>query len=769
MNKILYLISVRFFLSFLALFGVSGAAMAAAGSNTEQTERTTDKPRPVNVQLTTAKEGLPDVVLVLLDDVGFGAASTFGGPVETPALDRLADRGLRYNRFHTTAICSPTRAALMTGRNSHAVGWARPSETPSDYPGYINKIPDSAATLPEILRRNGYATSLWGKWHLTPQYEMSPVGPFDRWPTSMGFEKFYGMLGGETDHFAPNLYDGTTLVKRPNKPDYHLTEDLADEAIAWMHLQNSITPDKPFFVHFSTGANHAPLHAPKEWIERYQGRFDTGWDQLREETFAKQKTLGVIPESTLLTPRPEGLPAWEEMTAERKKIAARLMETYAGMLAHTDMQVGRLMDSLEAMGRLDNTLFIYIVGDNGGSGEGSPEGTLNEHGRLQGVMETDAQGIERLDEIGGKTTFPQYPAGFAWAVNTPFQWTKQVAGHFGGTRNPMVISWPDKITDKGGLRSQFSHVNSIMPTVLEATGIEAPKAVNGVTQMPIDGISLLYTFDAEKAAERHQTQYFEIMGNRGIYHEGWIASAFRGRLPWDVRSPITQAFDEDTWELYNVDQDFSQAQDLAASEPDRLRKLQELFWVEAERNQVLPLQSTARSTASPYPADRTSFTYYPGAVGIPSALAPPMMNRAHSIEAQVVVGSEGTEGVLLAQGGQSAGYSLFVDANGYLNYTYNFFGVTRTTFVSERPIKAGDRVLRVEVTPEESGYGKAAKVHLFVDGEKVVEGRLERTVPVYYSIDETLDVGTDKGSPVGDYPVDYDFTGELKNVTIRLH
>ena len=771
MDERLHSHNAKYALGLLMVFGLSGLAIAEPVRNNTVPgllERVTEDPKVMQVDLATALEGSPDVVIVMLDDVGFGAASTFGGPVKTPTLDRIADRGLRYNRFHTTAICSPTRAALLTGRNAHTVGWGRTAEVPADYPGYNHQIPRSAATLAEVLRQNGYGTALWGKWHLTPLWETSPIGPFDRWPTYMGFEKFYGFLGGEAHHFAPTLYEGTTMIRRPDKPDYHLTEDLTDQAISWMQLQNSLAPDKPVFMYVSTGANHAPLHVPKDWMEQYRGQFDLGWDQLREETFVRQKALGVIPEDAVLTPRPDALPGWDEMTPERRIIAARLMEAYAGMLAHADAEIGRLVDSLESMGRLDNTIFIYIVGDNGGSGEGSPTGTLNEHGMLQGVTETDEEGLERLEEIGTGRTFAQYPAGFAWAVNSPFQWTKQIAAHFGGSRNPMVISWPKGISDQGSLRSQFSHVNSIMPTVLEAVGIEPPEMINSVVQQPIDGVSLVYTFDDADAKERHKTQYFEIMGNRGVYHDGWMASVNRGRAPWDVARPFNQSLLDDTWELYHIDNDFTQSRDLAASKPDKLRQMKELFWHEAERNQVLPVQGTIKPMASLYPAERTTFTFHPGAVGIPGALAPAVINRAHSIEARVRISREGAEGVLVAQGGEVAGYSMYIDPKGHLNYAYNLFGVTRTEVVSTQPLKAGERILRVEVEPEKPGFGQPAKVHLFVDKKQVASGRLARTVPLYYSIDETFDVGTDRGSPVGPYPVDYDFTGVLESVTIQL-
>ena len=481
------------------------------------------------------------------------AAGTFGGPVETPALDALAHDGLRYNRFHTTAICSPTRAALLTGRNSHAAGVGSVMNTATSYPGYRGVLREDTATIARILGQNGYATSAWGKWHLVPDWEASQTGPFTRWPTGAGFDKFYGFLGGETDQYEPTLYDGTTPVVRERAPGYHLTEDMAEQAVAWMQMQRAVDPARPFFVYFAPGAAHAPLQPPAAWLERYRGKFDQGWDRLREETFARQQAAGVIPRDAVLTPRPDALPAWDSLTPEEQRVSARLMELYAAFLAHTDAQVGRLRDALKDMDQYDNTLFVYIVGDNGASAEGGLKGSSNYMGDLQGLVSEVARFGDAPQTLSGENTYAHYNAGWAWGTNTPFQWTKQVASHLGGTRNPMVLAWPERIRDRGGLRSQFGHVNDIVPTILEVTGIAAPASVDGVAQRPMDGVSLAYSFDDAKAAERHATQYFEIFGNRSIYHEGWMASAFRGRAPWQVNSAARdEDFDADRWELYDL-------------------------------------------------------------------------------------------------------------------------------------------------------------------------------------------------------------------------
>ncbi|MBP8137000.1 MAG: arylsulfatase, partial [Candidatus Eisenbacteria bacterium] len=498
-----------------------------------------------------APVGAPNVVVVLLDDVGFGAAATFGGPAETPTLDALAHEGLRYNRFHTTGICSPTRASLLSGRNAHAVGIGAVMNSADERPGYTGVHAPDAATIAEVLRRNGYNTAAFGKWHQTADWEISQSGPFDRWPTGMGFEKFYGFFGGESDQFEPTLIEGTTPVLRPQGKGYHLTEDLAQRAIEWLQAQHSVTPDKPFFLYFAPGATHAPLQAPKAWIEKYRGRFDAGWDAIRPEILARQKRLGVVPANADLTARPAGLPAWDSLSADERKIAARLMEVYAGFLSHTDAQIGRLVQALKDGGEFGNTLFIYIVGDNGGSAEGGLKGSISYMGAIQGLPEDRVKTLSRLDSFGGPDTYAQYPSAWAWAMSTPLQWMKTVASHLGATRNPMVVTWPARIRDRGGLRSQFGHVNDILPTVLEAVGLEAPTVFHGIRQKPLDGTSLAYSFNEPQAPERHRTQYFEVYGHRALYHDGWMASAFHARLPWQVISRDQKPFEADTWELYD--------------------------------------------------------------------------------------------------------------------------------------------------------------------------------------------------------------------------
>lgn len=715
-----------------------------------------------------AAKTAPNVVVVLLDDVGFGAAGTFGGPIPTPTLDQLASVGLRYNGFHTTAICSPTRASLLTGRNPHAVGIGNVMNSSAPYPGRSGVMPRSAATIAEILRQNGYGTSAWGKWHLTPHEEESPVGPFDRWPTGMGFEKFYGFLDGETDQFEPTLYDGTTQVARPKGKNYHLTEDLADRAIAWMRQQKNLAPNKPFFVYFAPGATHAPLQAPKEWIDRFRGQFDQGWDKMREESFARQQRLGVVPASTRLTPRPAQLPAWDSFSPAERRVAARLMEAYAGFMAHTDEQVRRMVVALQDLGEFDNTLFIYIVGDNGASGEGGLRGSLNVMGNLQGVALSTEQAVARLDQVGGAKTYPHYPAGWAWAMNAPFQWTKQVASHLGGTRNPLVVSWPRRIKDGGGLRSQFSYVSDIAPTILEAAGIAAPAVVNGVAQQPVDGVSLIYSFDDAKAPTRHPTQYFEIYGNRAIYHQGWMASAFHGRPPWSLIGVKEGPLAADKWELYNLDEDFSQAVDLAQANPQKLRELQDLFLVEAARNQVLPMLSSATPSRRARYDGRTRFVFHGGVAGVTENAAPRIVGRSHRITAELDMPKSGGQGVVAALGGASGGWTLYVNAKGQPVYTYNLFEVEKYTVVGKSPLPAGPVTLALDFDYDGGGYGKGAAVVLRVDGATVGEGRLARTAPAFFTIDENLDIGTDSASPVDDYPPNHAFTGKLGKVVLEL-
>jgi len=728
-------------------------------------------------------EGAPNVVIVLLDDVGFSATSTFGGPVPTPHLDRLARRGLRYNRFHTTAICSSTRASLLTGRNSHATGVGAVLNSVQPYRGRAGLMTKETATVAEILRQHGYATAMFGKWHLTPDHEASPTGPFDRWPTGMGFETFYGFLGGETHQFEPTLFEGTRSVARPPGDDYHVTTDLADRAIEWVHLQKSMRPEQPFLLYLAPGATHAPLHAPREWIARFEGQFDEGWDVARVQAFARQKKLGVIPKDAVLTPRPAELRAWDSLDADEQRVAARLMEVYAGFLAHTDEEIGRVLDALREMDVFEDTLVLYVVGDNGGSGEGGRDyGTWNEMGRIQGVIQSPAELIERLDEIGGTTSYPHYSAGWGWATNTPFQWVKQVASHLGGSRNPLVVSWPEGIRRSGGLRSQFSHVNDVVPTILEAVGVVAPVEVNGVSQRPMDGTSLVYSFDEAKAPERHTTQYFEILGNRALYHRGWMISARnRARLPWAGLISEVTAVESEVWELYDLHNDYSQSRDRASEEPEKLRQLQNLFWAEAGRHQVLPI-SGRPAGEDPIPAlgeGRREAVYYAGAVGIHESAVPDLKNRDHSVRADIVVPDAGARGVLATQGGVVAGWALYITEDGRPAYAYNLFGKTMTTVVGPEPLAPGKARVEIRFDYDEqkdeqkdkgesgSPYGRGAELNLLVDGRSVATGRLDRSVPGFFSIDETFDVGTDTGSPAGDYPPLFEFNGRLERVVLK--
>lgn len=775
----------------LALAAAVAATPAFASDATEDGARVLPTPRietarPVGLTVDdvprhdfpvrTPPEGAPNVVLVLLDDVGYAATSTFGGAVPTPSLDALAQQGLRYTRFHTTAICSPTRASLLTGRNPHAAGVGAVLNSVQPYEGRAGLIGPETATIAEILRLHGYATAAFGKWHLTPDHEASPTGPFDRWPTSMGFETFYGFLGGETHQFEPTLFEGTRPVHRPAGADYHVTEDLATRAIEWVRLQQALRPGQPFLLYLAPGATHAPLHAPADWIARFAGRFDHGWDVERERAFARQKKLGVVPEDAVLTPRPPELRAWDSLSPEEQRVSARLMEVYAGFLAHTDAQLGRVFDALRADGLFEDTLVLYVVGDNGGSGEGGGDyGTWNEMGRIQGVVQTPDELLERYDAIGGTTSYPHYSAGWAWATNTPFQWVKQVASHLGGTRNPLVVSWPAGFRSRGGTRTQFGHVNDVVPTVLEAVGVAAPAVVHGVAQRPLDGTSLRYSFDAADAPERHRTQIFEVLGNRALYHEGWMASTRnRARVPWGALVSSSTDTGAEVWELYDLRSDYSQARDLAAEQPGRLRQLQNLFWAEAGRHRVLPY-SGRPAGEDPIPAlgdGRDVATYHAGAVGLHESAVPDLKNRDHRVVAEIVVPEGGARGVLATQGGVVAGWALYLTEDGRPAYVYNLFGKTWTTITGESPLAPGRHRVELRFDYDEPGrddrvrLGRGAGLSLRIDGEEVAQGRLERTVPVFFSIDETFDVGDDTGSPAGDYPPRFAFDGRLERVSL---
>jgi arylsulfatase len=721
----------------------------------------------------TAPEGAPNVVIVLIDDIGFGASSAFGGPIEMPTLEKLAGGGLKYNRFHTTALCSPTRTALLTGHNHHANNAGAIMELATAFPGNTGIRPKEITTLAEILRQNGYSTGAFGKYHETPPWEVSVSGPMDRWPTGSGFDKFYGFIGGETNQWAPALFDGVTRVEHKQSPDYHFTVDMTDQAINWFSAQQALTPDKPFYLYFATGATHAPHHAPKEWIAKYKGRFNGGWDKMREETFQRQKKLGVIPADTKLTARPAEIPAWDDMSDDQKRLFERQMETFAGFAEHTDHEVGRLVAQLEAIGELENTLFFYIVGDNGASAEGGPEGAYNEMMALNGIIGTADQMMGHIEEWGGPNTFPHFAIGWAHACNTPFQWTKQVASHFGGTRNGMVMHWPKGIKAKGEVRSQFHHVIDVAPTALEAAQIPQPTMVNGVKQRPMDGVSMLYSADAPKAPDQRTTQYFEMFGNRGIYHEGWVACT-RHSIPW-LMVPLP-AVKDDIWELYKVDEDFSEANNLAEENPAKLKELQAVFETEALRNHVYPIDDRRSERFNPAIAGRPdllngrkTLTVYPGMTGMLENAFINVKGVRHTIAAEVELKDDKTQGVILAQAGSFGGWALYMK-DGKAHHEYNFFGLERTKIASETALAPGKHVISYEFIPDEKKPGTGGKSILSVDGEKVAEGQIPKTQPFVFSADEGADVGLDGETNVSN---DYQpgppsaFTGEIIRVTVE--
>jgi arylsulfatase A-like enzyme len=719
-----------------------------------------------------APKGAPNVVIVLIDDIGFGHSSAFGGPIRMPTLDRLAAGGLRYNRFHTTALCSPTRVALLTGRNHHVNNAGAIMELATAFPGNTGVRPRSVTPLAEILRQNGYNTAAFGKYHETPPWEVSVSGPFDRWPTGSGFEKFYGFIGGETNQWAPAIYDGVTRVEHAQSPDYHFTVDMTDQAMNWVSAQHALTPDKPFYMYFATGATHAPHHAPKEWIEKYKGEFSGGWDDLREETIASQKKLGVIPADTKLTPRPAEIPAWADTSADQKRLFERQMETFAGFAEHTDHEVGRLVAQLEALGELDNTLFYYIVGDNGSSAEGGPEGTYNEMMALNGIVGKADQMMDHVDDWGGPTTFPHFAIGWAWAGNTPFQWTKQVASHFGGTRNGVVMHWPKGIEAKGEIRSQFSHVVDVAPTVLEAAGLPEPRTVNGVEQRPMDGVSMLYSFDDAKAKDRHTTQYFEMFGNRAIYKDGWVACT-RHSIPWLANVPLPE-LEDDVWELYDVNADFSQADDLARQQPEKLAELQAAFLQEAIRNRVLPIDDRRVERFNPAIAGRPdildgrkSLTVYAGMTGMLENAFINVKGVHHTITAEVELGDAKTSGVILAQAGFFGGWTLYMK-DGIVHHEYNFFALERTNVAGTTPVAPGKHTIQYEFLPDAAKPGTGGKSILSVDGQRVAEGQIPKTQPFVFSGDEGADVGLDGETNVSpDYPQGNNaFTGKIVKVTV---
>ncbi|MFI2752121.1 sulfatase-like hydrolase/transferase [Cellulomonas sp. P22] len=718
-------------------------------------------------------QGAPNVLIVLLDDVGFGASSAFGGPCATPNAERLAAGGLRFNRFHTTALCAPTRQAMLTGRNHHSVGMGSITETATSAPGNSSLRPNTKAPLAMTLKLNGYSTAQFGKCHEVPVWQSSPLGPFDAWPSGGGgFETFYGFIGGENNQWEPALYDGTTPVDPPATPEegYHLTEDLADHAVTWVRQQKALMPDRPFFVYFAPGATHAPHHVPKDWIDKYAGRFDDGWDVQRERTFTRQKELGVIPADTELTARHDEIPAWDDMPEELKPVLARQMEVYAAFLEHTDHHVGRLLDAIEDLGVMDDTLVYYIVGDNGASAEGTVNGAFNEMANFNGMaaLETPEFMRSKMGEFGSPASYNHYAVGWAWAMCSPLQWTKQVASHWGGTRNGTIVHWPHGITEKGGLRSQFTHVIDVAPTILEAAGLPEPTMVNGVMQSPMEGTSMQFAFNEPDTPERHDLQYFEMFGNRGIYHRGWSAVT-KHKTPWLMVGGNLPAFDDDVWELYDGSTDYSQARNLAAEHPDLLAKLQRLWLIEAVKYNVVPLDDRTGERLEPSMAGRptlirgSSQLFFPGMGRLSENSVVSIKNKSFSVTAEVNVSPGGVHGVVIAQGGRFGGWSVYFK-DGRLTFVYNVLGIHEFSVPAEQPIPSGTHQVRAEFAYDGGGLAKGGDVTLFYDGTAVGTGRVAMTQPMVFSADETTDIGYESGTTVSP-----DYTAATSRFTGKIH
>jgi arylsulfatase A-like enzyme len=720
-----------------------------------------------------APASAPNVLIVLIDDMGFGMPSAFGGPVRMPAAERLASQGLRYNQFHTTALCSPTRTALLSGRNHHMNNMGGITEIATAFPGNTGQRPNNVAPLAEMLRLNGYSTGFFGKNHETAAWEVSPSGPTDRWPTRSGFDKFYGFIGGETDQWSPSLYDGLTRIEAPHYPGYNFMTDMTDQAIAWTKFQKALTPDKPFFIYFAPGATHAPHHVPKEWIDKNKGRFDAGWDKMREATLARQIELGVVPKGTKLAGKPKDIKDWDKLSADEQKLFARQMEVYSGFGEYTDHEIGRLFDAIGEIGQLDNTLIFYIIGDNGTSAEGGMFGMFNEMTYFNGVAETVQEMLKHYDEWGGPTTYPHMAAGWAVAGDTPFMWTKQIPSNYGGTRNGMIVSWPKGIKAKDEVRSQWHHVIDVAPTVLEAAKLPEPKSVNGTVQSPIEGVSMLYTFDKPDAKSPHKTQYFEIMGNRGIYDDGWFAGTIH-RAPWE---PLPRRkLQEDIWELYDTRADFSLANDLAAANPAKLKELQGLFMKEATKYRVLPIDDRTLERFNPATAgrpdlmgDRTSLTLSEGMVGMSENAFINIKNRSFSIAASVDIPEGGANGVILAQGGRFGGWSLYLK-DGKPTFCYNFLGLEQFKVSSSEAVAAGKATIRMNFDYDGGGLGKGGTATILVNDKTVGSGKIERTQGNVFSADETAGVGQDDATPVTtDYKErDNSFTGKIVKVTVDV-
>jgi arylsulfatase A-like enzyme len=729
--------------------------------------------------------GAPNILLIMTDDQGYGVSGTFGGVIPTPTMDRIAQMGLRYTAFHSTALCSPTRAAIITGRNHHSVGFGVISEQATGYPGYDSIIGIDNATIGEILKENGYATSWFGKNHNTPDYQYSTAGPFDQWPTGMGFDYFYGFMGGETDQWTPFLYRNTTQIfPWRDQPGYNMITGMADDAIQYLNELNAAAPDKPFLLYYVPGGTHAPHQPTQEWIDKFKGKFDMGWNDLREQIFANQKRLGVIPASTTLTPWPDGqpeyagakLPKWDTLSADEKKLFARQAEVFAAYVAYTDHEIGRVIQAVDDMGKLDNTLVIYISGDNGTSPEGSTIGTPFDMAAIQGIDVPVAEQLKYYDAWGSPTTTPHMSVAWSWAFDTPFKWTKEIASHFGGTRQGMVIAWPKVIKDAGGIRHQFHHVIDIVPTILEATSIPAPVMVNGVAQKPIEGVSMAYTFDKANAdaPSKRDTQYFEMFGNRGIYHDGWYACTTPPAGPWLMGlTKMPDVLNGYKWELYNVAEDYSQANDLAAKNPDKLRELQELFLVEAAKYNVFPLDNDIlQRILAPKPsyvAGRTEFTYAGELTGTPNSNAPNILARSYTITADIEVSAGGGDGMIVTDGGRFGGYGLYV-LKGKPVFTYNNLALEKTRWEGQEPLTPGKHTLEFDFKYDGPGMAKGGSGALKVDGKEVATKSISQTTPAILTIDETLDIGSDTRTPVddADYQMPFRFTGTINKVSFKL-
>ena len=721
-----------------------------------------------------APEDAPNVLLVLVDDLGFAGTSAFGGPVDTPTFDQIANAGLRYNNFHTTSVCSPTRAALKTGRNHHVANMGGIIETGTAFPGNTGQIPNNVTGVAEMLRLNGYSTGAFGKWHELAAWEASISGTFDRWPTHRGFDKFYGFLGGETNQWAPFIYDGVHPVELPDDPSYHFLTDMTDQAVAWIKYQKALTPDKPFFVYYAPGATHAPHHVPKEWIARWKGKFDQGWDKLREEILARQIEKGVVPDATPLAPKPEAIPEWGELSADEKRLFTRQAEVFAAYIEMTDHEIGRVIQAVEETGELDNTLIFLLYGDNGTSAEGGRNGMFSEMTYFNGVQEQVADMLKHLDNWGGPETYPHMASGWAVAFDTPYTWTKQVASDYGGTKVGMAIHWPKGIEAEGELRTQFHHVIDVAPTILEAAGLPEPREVNGIAQRPMDGVSMVYTFDDAAAQDRHVTQYFEMFGNRAMYHDGWLARTIH-KAPWEPKP--RRPLGEDIWELFDTRTDFSLVNDLGDENPERLAELQDLFMQEAEKNHVLPIDDRTVERVNPalagrpdLMAGRTSLALAEGMSGMTENVFLNVKNRSKTITAEVEVPRKGANGAILVQGGRFGGWALYLK-DGVPAYDYNFLGLERFTVSAKKRLAPGKSTIRFEFAYDGGGVGKGGTGTLFVNDEKVAEGRIERTQPVVFSADETADVGIDLATPVVERigsEAASRFTGHIPKVTIAV-